>query len=72
MKRKITFLLAALLLMSGLTWAQTTLNIGDYASANSWENGNQYLTATVDDVTFTAAGGSNTGKYYSSDQSWRF
>ena len=72
MKRKITFLLAALLLMSGLTWAQTTLNIGDYASANNWTNGTQYLTAMVDDVTFTAAGGGNTGKYYSSDQSWRF
>ena len=74
MKRKFTFLLAAMLLMSGLTWAQTTetLNIEEYASANSWTNGTQYLSAEVGAVTFTAIGGSNTGKYYSSDQSWRF
>lgn len=70
MKRKLTFLLAALLL-SGLTWAQTTLNIADYATANNWENGVQYPTASVNDVTFNAIGGSNTGKYYSNDQSWR-
>ena len=64
--------MAAMLLLSGLTWAQTTLNISDYASANNWTNGTQYLTATMDDVTFTAAGGGNTGKYYTNDQTWRF
>ena len=74
MKQKFTILLTALLLMSGLTWAQTTetLNIASYASANNWTNSTQYLTAEVGDVIFTAAGGGNTGKYYSSDQSWRF
>ena len=72
MKKRITILMAAMLLLSGLTWAQTTLNISDYASANNWTNGTQYLTATMDDVTFTAAGGGNTGKYYTNDQTWRF
>lgn len=52
--------------------ATATLNIQSYASAHSWANGTQYLTATVDDVTFTAAGGSNTGKYYTSGQDWRY
>ena len=49
--KKVTCLLAALLLTCGLSWAQSTLNIEAYASANGWSNGTQYLTATVDDVT---------------------
>lgn len=49
-----------------------TLTVSSYASANSWSNGVQYLTATVDDVTFTANGGGNTGKYYNSGTNWRF
>ena len=74
MKRRFTILMAALLLSCGLSWAQTTetLIIADYALANNWENGTQYLTATVGDVTFTAAGGGNTGKYYTNGENWRF
>ena len=49
-----------------------TLNIQAYAEANSWTNGTQYTTATVAPVTFTANGGGNTGKYYSSGHDWRF
>jgi hypothetical protein len=49
-----------------------TLNIQDYATAHNWENATQYLTATVDPVTFTAAGGGNTGKYYTNGQEWRY
>ena len=49
-----------------------TLNIQNYATANNWENGTKYTTATVNPVTFTAAGGANTGKYYTSGQEWRY
>ncbi len=42
------------------------------ASAQGWTSGTQYLSATVDPVTFTATGGTNTGKYYSSGTNWRF
>lgn len=52
--------------------ATATLNIQSYATANNWSNSVQYLTATVDQVTFTAAGGGNTGKYYTNGQDWRF
>ena len=52
--------------------------IEDYASANSWSNGVLYDTITVDaNTTITVAAstpssyGQNTGKYYTSDQSWR-
>lgn len=48
-----------------------TLNIANYASANGWTNGEQYLAAEIDDVKFTVKGGGNDGKYYSSDGSWR-
>ena len=48
------------------------LNIAAYAEANSWINSTQYTTATVAPVTFTANGGGNTGKYYTSGQDWRF
>ena len=52
--------------------------IEDYASANSWSNSVLYDTITVDaNTTITVAAstpssyGQNTGKYYTSDQSWR-
>lgn len=48
-----------------------TLNIANYASANGWTNGEQYLAAEIDDVKFTVKGRGNDGKYYSSDGSWR-
>jgi len=48
------------------------LNIAAYAEANNWDNGTKYTTATVAPVTFTANGGGNTGKYYTSGQDWRF
>ena len=49
-----------------------TLNIQSYATANNWTNSTQYLTAIVNPVTFTANGGSNTGKYYTNGQDWRY
>ena len=43
-----------------------------YATANSWSNGVKYSTAKLDDViTATASDGTNNGKYYTSDQTWR-
>lgn len=54
---------------SGIT---ATLNIEAYADANSWVNSTKYTTATVAPVTFTANGGVNTGKYYTSGEEWRF
>ncbi|MGM9859412.1 MAG: hypothetical protein ACI31C_01520, partial [Muribaculaceae bacterium] len=51
--------------------ATATLDIAAYAAANGWENGVKNTSAYIDDVTFTMAGTSNTGKYYASDQSWR-
>ncbi len=52
--------------------ATATLDIAAYAAANGWENnGENNTSAYIDDVTFTMAGSTNTGKYYTSDQSWR-
>lgn len=50
-----------------------TLNIANYASANGWTSGEQYLAAEIDDVKFTVKGGVNDGKYYSNKKgdSWR-
>ena len=51
-----------------------TVTIADYATANSWASGTQYNTMNIDaNITATAAGGGNTGKYYSSGSgTWRF
>lgn len=49
-----------------------TVSIQDYMTANSWTNGTQYSTLTMDDnITVTANGGQNTGKYYTSGYEWR-
>lgn len=82
MKKKITFLITAAVMLltmmasTGTMWGQmrsdATLNIQTYAQANGWTNGTKYTEATVSPVTFTANGGSNTGKYYTSGNEWRF
>ena len=51
---------------------ETVFNIGNIASENGWYNGTQYLTITLGTVTLTATGGGSTGKYYTSDKTWRF
>ena len=49
-----------------------TLTVGTNGNT-TWSNGVKTSSATVGNVTFTAMGsGSNDGKYYSSDTSWRF
>lgn len=46
--------------------------ISAYATANSWSNGVQYGSVTLDaNVTATASGGGNTGKYYTTGNEWR-
>ena len=47
--------------------------VKDYAAANNWVNSTKYTTLNLDSViTATAAGGGNTGKYYTSGNNWRF
>ena len=48
------------------------ISIADYASANNWTNGTKYTTIEKDGITLTASGGSNTGKYYTNGNDWRF
>ena len=81
MKRKTTKLMAALALLlfiaspiTGLGQMRptTTLNIGAYAADNGWVNSTQYMNASVSNVSFNATGGGNTGKYFESDETWRF
>lgn len=56
----------------GTTNKTASVTISDYAGANQWGNGTQYKTVTLDDnITATASGKSNTGKYYTTGNSWR-
>ena len=48
------------------------ISIADYAAANNWTNGTKYTTIEKDGITLTASGGSNTGKYYTNGNDWRF
>ena len=49
-----------------------TVSITDYADAKSWTDKQQYLDITVDaNITATATGGGNTGKYYTNGENWR-
>ena len=50
-----------------------SVSISSYATANHWENGTKYLTVNIgSNIIATADGGSNTGKYYTSGNEWRF
>ena len=47
-------------------------NIADYAAANGWSNSVKYTTINMDsNITVTASGTTNTGKYYTSGYEWR-
>lgn len=48
-----------------------SFNFESIASAKSWVNGTAYTNVTLGDVTLTANGGGNNGKYYTSDKTWR-
>ena len=70
MKKLRYFCTLLLMAVASVAWAETeTLKIADQSN---WANGTQYLSASTDKVTFTATGGGNTGKFYSSDNTWRF
>ena len=49
-----------------------TVSIADYANAKSWTDATQYKEINIDaNLTATANGGSNTGKYYVNGNNWR-
>ncbi len=50
-----------------------SVSIATYASANSWTNESQYTSVTIDsNITASVTSGkTNTGKYYSTNYSWR-
>ena len=55
---------------SDMTPASVT--ISSYATANSWENQTQHASVEINgQLTATASGGGNTGKYYTNDNTWR-
>ena len=58
----------------GNAWGtEVSVSISTYASANSWTNDSKYGSVTIDaNVTATTTTGSNNGKYWSNDDSWRF
>ncbi len=56
---------------SGGTTVSTT--ISDYATAHNWENAIKYTTLQLDNnITLTANGSVDTGKYYTNNNTWRF
>ena len=51
---------------------KATLNIKNYAEANSWENGEQYAEIVINsDIEVTASSNGNNAKYYTSGNNWR-
>lgn len=47
--------------------------IADYADAHNWADATKYTSIDVDsNITATVTGGSNTGKYYTNGENWRF
>ena len=49
-----------------------SVSIADYADNNGWTDAKQYKELKMnDDITVSAIGGSNTGKYYTSGTNWR-
>ncbi|MCF0196872.1 MAG: Ig-like domain-containing protein, partial [Bacteroidaceae bacterium] len=57
---------------SGESDVTSTFNVEEYAAANGWSNGTTYSGFTIDGVTYSQQGDGNNGKYYSSDNTWRF
>ena len=56
----------------GTSHESTSVTISDYASTNKWSSGTKYTSVTLDEnITATASGSTNTGKYYTTGNSWR-
>ena len=59
-------------LMGKIIKVTVDTDISDYATENEWANATKYTTINLDEnVTITANGGSNTGKYYTNGNDWR-
>ena len=73
LKRFLTLtLIATLSALCMHVWGQTTVSIADVASAGSWTNGSKHTSFTSGIFTFSVTnGGTNTGKYYTSNDTWR-
>lgn len=57
----------------GIENKTASVTIADYAEEHDWSNSTKYTSVTLDEnVTVTADGGGNTGKYYESNNTWRF
>lgn len=56
---------------AGMGTQTTTFNFANIAAANNWVNGTQYKTVSISPITLYAFGGGNSGKYYTSDHTWR-
>lgn len=72
--KKIITLFLFVTLAASVGWASTTVSntIANIAAANNWENGTKYPSFALDDnITISCNGGGNTGKYYTTGQSWR-
>ena len=51
---------------------EVEFDIAAIAASKGWANGTKYASVTIDNVTLTATGGGNTGKYYTAGNQWRF
>ncbi|MBQ4272865.1 MAG: hypothetical protein IJB95_04365, partial [Clostridia bacterium] len=49
-----------------------TISIANYADSNNWQDATKYTTINIgSNITVTATGGGNTGKYYINGENWR-
>ena len=56
----------------GAAQTTVTVSIGDYATVNGWTDATKYTSVSIDsNITVTAIGGGNTGKYYVNGNNWR-
>lgn len=57
---------------ANVSGTEVTLNVGTYATANSWTNGTAYGSITIDpNISISVNLSGNNGKYYTANNSWR-
>lgn len=70
--KKLFTLFTLLLVVCGMRATTVEVTIANYAESNGWSNGDQYSSISLDaNITATATGGGNTGKYYTNGNQWR-
>lgn len=70
--KKLFTLFTLLLVVCGMRATTVEVTIANYAESNGWSNGVQYSSISLDaNITATATGGGNTGKYYTNGNQWR-